>query len=130
MQRASDGLFVFGSLVAPVGLALLLAASLAPLEPGALSLGAFPAFHAAFTTFLAAATELSDLCVDAVELVVRTRRARRILAARPENGEDLVDPGRLSGRIALESLGFAYPGASCSRASSRNGPVPRGASRP
>ena len=111
VHAAGDRLTVFGVVVPPIGLGLLLLASIGPLDAGEMSLGVFLAFHTAFATFLAAVTALSDLCVDAVELHTRTQRARPILEEPPESDLAKADPGRLSGRLAVESLTFAYPQA-------------------
>ncbi|HVS19279.1 MAG TPA: NHLP bacteriocin export ABC transporter permease/ATPase subunit [Planctomycetota bacterium] len=111
VQLLADRVYVFGLVVPPLGLALLLLASTGLLDSGDMSLGVFLAFHTAFATFLAAVTALSDLCVDAVELHTRMQRARPILEEEPESDSAKADPGRLSGRLGVESLTFRYPGA-------------------
>lgn len=111
VQWISDRVYVFGLVIGPIGLALLLLASIGALDSGSMSLGVFLAFHTAFATFLAAVTELSDLCVEAVELHTRLQRASPILEAEPESDAAKADPGRLSGRLNVEALTFGYPGA-------------------
>jgi ABC-type bacteriocin/lantibiotic exporter with double-glycine peptidase domain len=118
VQRAEDGLAVFGRIVPPLGFGLLMwfsfgrlqGADAAPRE-GAMSLGAFLAFHSAFAVFLSAVNALGDLWVDAVELVTRISRVQPILAEESELAAGRVDPGRLSGRLELDAVSFAYPGS-------------------
>jgi len=116
--RTGDRMAVFGQIVPPLGLGLLLVLSYEQLEGSRtsaggpeLSLGGFLAFNTAFATFLAAVTSLSDLCVEAVELFTRTQRVRPILGEEPEVDAGKADPGRLTGKLAIESLSFGYPGA-------------------
>jgi ABC-type bacteriocin/lantibiotic exporter with double-glycine peptidase domain len=118
VHRSADRLGVFAQVVPLIGLGLLLLLSFEELESsrsgpaaGGLSLGAFLAFNAAFATFLAAVTSLSDLGVDAVELFTRARRVRPILEELPEVDAGKADPGRLTGKLCVESLSFGYPGA-------------------
>jgi NHLM bacteriocin system ABC transporter ATP-binding protein len=72
------------------------------------STGTFLAFNAAFGTFVAGATSLSNTIIDVLEVSVLWERARPILEEIPEVDEGKTDPGRLSGGVKLDRVSFRY----------------------
>jgi len=83
----------------------------APTEAGALphlTTGAFLAFYAAFGICINGATSLSNTIMDVLELATLWERAKPILEAPPEVDAGKSDPGRLSGKVALERVTFRY----------------------
>ena len=79
--------------------------------PGGVGTGTFLAFNAAFGTFVMGATSLSNTVIELLDIQNLWKRAQPILEEPPEVGEDRVDPGPLSGALALERVTFRYPAA-------------------
>lgn len=75
---------------------------------GSFSTGTFLAFNAAFGTFIGGATSLSTTVVDILQILPIWERAQPILQAVPEIDTSKVDPGKLSGRLAIEHVVFRY----------------------
>jgi ATP-binding cassette subfamily C protein len=73
-----------------------------------LTTGTFLAFHVAFGIFIAGATSLSNTVVDLLEVGTLWERAKPILAATPEVDTTRANPGRLSGKLALDHVTFRY----------------------
>ncbi|MBV9390160.1 MAG: NHLP bacteriocin export ABC transporter permease/ATPase subunit [Chroococcidiopsidaceae cyanobacterium CP_BM_ER_R8_30] len=73
-----------------------------------LSTGTFLAFNAAFGTFIGGATSLSGTVVDVLQVIPLWKRAEPILKAKPEVDSSKADPGKLSGRLAVEYVIFRY----------------------
>jgi NHLM bacteriocin system ABC transporter ATP-binding protein len=73
-----------------------------------LSTGAFLAFNSAFGTFIDGAGDLSNTIIDVLDVVTLWERAKPILEAKPELNPSSGDPGRLSGKLALERVTFRY----------------------
>jgi NHLM bacteriocin system ABC transporter ATP-binding protein len=73
-----------------------------------ISTGTFLAFSAAFGIFLVGATSLSNAVISTLEVVTLWKRAQPILAAEPEVDASKADPGRLSGRLAVDHVTFRY----------------------
>ena len=73
-----------------------------------LSTGTFLAFNIAFGTFISGATSLSTTVVDVLQILPMWERAQPILQATPEIDADKADPGRLSGRLAIDHTVFRY----------------------
>lgn len=114
-RSASDAIAVLNQVLPALGLTVLLYFAHAKLDagrggaaPGGLSLGTFLAFNTAFATFLAGVTGLSLSLVRFMDVLARTRRVDPILAEVPEADVSKADPGRLSGRITIDSLRFRY----------------------
>lgn len=72
------------------------------------ALGTFLAFNAAFGTFFAGATSLSDTGIELLGIPNLWKRARVILDERPEVDGTKVHPGKLRGRVSLEHVTFRY----------------------
>jgi NHLM bacteriocin system ABC transporter ATP-binding protein len=73
-----------------------------------MSLGIFLAFSAAYATFLAGITMLTNTAVGFMDSIVRGRRIQPILEEPVEVDAEKADPGRLSGDIALHDVRFRY----------------------
>lgn len=73
-----------------------------------LSTGTFLAFNSAFGTFVHGAGELSNTIIDVMEVVTLWERAKPILEAKPELNPNSADPGKLSGKLALDHVTFRY----------------------
>lgn len=77
-------------------------------NPGGLSTGIFLAFNAAAGTFMGGISQLAGVLVSQLNLSINWQRALPVLEEPPEVGAEQIDPGRLSGRIALERVTFRY----------------------
>lgn len=77
-------------------------------EGKGLSLGAFLAFNAAFSLFLAGVLDFSNTLVSLLKLVPIYERAKPILQTMPEEDENTTPPGVLKGRIEVSNLRFRY----------------------
>lgn len=77
-------------------------------QGSSLSTGTFLAFNAAFGTFISAATSLSTTIVDVLQVVPLWKRAEPILNATPEVDAGKTDPGRLTGKLAVDHVIFRY----------------------
>jgi ABC-type bacteriocin/lantibiotic exporter with double-glycine peptidase domain len=73
-----------------------------------LTAGTFIAFHAAFGLFIAGATSLSNALIDLLEVTTLWERVRPIVVTSSEVNTGKVDPGRLTGKVALEDVTFRY----------------------
>jgi ATP-binding cassette subfamily C protein len=73
-----------------------------------LSTGTFLAFNAAFSTFIAGATSLSNTVINVLEVAILWERAKPIVEAKPEVDQSKADPGRLLGRLRLDHVTFRY----------------------
>jgi NHLM bacteriocin system ABC transporter ATP-binding protein len=77
-------------------------------KDGSFSIGVFLAFNAAFGSFLGGVTSLSSTVVDILSIVPLWQRAQPILDATSEVDRAKADPGKLSGRFAVERVTFRY----------------------
>ncbi|MBO3462774.1 NHLP bacteriocin export ABC transporter permease/ATPase subunit, partial [Aetokthonos hydrillicola] len=73
-----------------------------------LNMGTFLAFNAAFGTFLSGVTDLSNTLTDILGIVPLWERAKPIVQGTSESDLTKADPGRLTGKIALEHITFRY----------------------
>ncbi|QYO62052.1 NHLP bacteriocin export ABC transporter permease/ATPase subunit [Leptolyngbya sp. 7M] len=108
-ERIENALMVSNSLL-PIFSSMLLFWFTVTLQQDSsnLSTGVFLAFHAAFGSFIAGATSLSNSVVSVLEIVALWERAKPILQAQPEVDASKTDPGRLSGKIAMDHVTFRY----------------------
>ena len=94
-------------------LALTATFAVAGLAVGAgLSPGRFIGFITAFLVFQATFTQLCEAVLSLWAVQPLAQRGAPILLAAPEARRGHADPGRLTGRIAVSELSFAYGGAS------------------
>jgi NHLM bacteriocin system ABC transporter ATP-binding protein len=77
-------------------------------QGGTFSVGVFFAFNAAFGSFISGATSLSNTVIDILSIFPLWQRAQPILNAIPEVNSDKRDPGKLSGRLAVDRVTFRY----------------------
>ncbi|MFN6566791.1 NHLP family bacteriocin export ABC transporter peptidase/permease/ATPase subunit [Dendronalium sp. ChiSLP03b] len=87
--------------------ASLIAQSHVSREPS-LSTGTFLALNVAFNTFINAVTSLSNTVVEVLQVLPLWQRAKPILLAEPEITFNQADPGKLTGRLAIERVSFRY----------------------
>jgi NHLM bacteriocin system ABC transporter ATP-binding protein len=73
-----------------------------------LSIGTFLAFNAAFGTFVAGATSLSNTMIDLMDISIMWKRAVPILEEVPEVSRGKADPGRLQGGLRFDRVSFRY----------------------
>ncbi len=76
-----------------------------------ISMGSFVAFNSAFGQFFSGMSSLAGAAVTVYGLAPLYERTRPILQAVPEIDGAKLDPGELSGQIALDHVSFAYPAA-------------------
>ncbi|MEM7201330.1 MAG: NHLP bacteriocin export ABC transporter permease/ATPase subunit [Planctomycetota bacterium] len=111
-QGLEDAVAVFNQVmptVGTVGLFWLAAGLLTPDANGAgLTLGTFLAFNTAFGTFLGALTGASGTLIGLLDTISIGQRIRPILEAVPESDDELIDPGQLTGQLAVHNLDFSY----------------------
>jgi ABC-type bacteriocin/lantibiotic exporter with double-glycine peptidase domain len=74
----------------------------------ALTTGTFLAFNTAFGLFMGGATSLSTLIIDLLKVTTLWERARPVIETTPEVDAGKIDPGRLTGKLALEHVTFRY----------------------
>jgi NHLM bacteriocin system ABC transporter ATP-binding protein len=109
-QGVEDNLAVVNSLLSAITPAALFASAtyLIVGGNGGFSLPQFLAFNAAFGTFIGGATSLSTIVVELLELQPIWQRVQPILKAVPEVDSTKVNPGKLTGRIAIDHAVFRY----------------------
>jgi NHLM bacteriocin system ABC transporter ATP-binding protein len=123
--KVQDGVMVFNTAMSSVssiaiyGMAVFLilqsqAAMTDPAMAGAsagmagISIGTFLAFNAAFGTFIAGATSLSNTIIDVMDIAIMWKRAEPILKEIPEVDRGKADPGRLQGGVKFDRVSFRY----------------------
>jgi NHLM bacteriocin system ABC transporter ATP-binding protein len=114
VQRLADAVHVCNDIMPTITSASLFWCASLALDVGptmaahGFSAGTFLAFYTACGVFIGAATALSTALIDTVDLAALWQRARPILQAEPETNAHKVDPGRLSGHLALDHVSFRY----------------------
>lgn len=115
IKRVDDSLTVFNEALPVISSVLIfwfaiffIQLGAAQRNPSGLSAGAFLAFNAAFAVFISGATEISNTLTDVLEIFPLWERARPIVQSPLESDPNKADPGRLTGRIALEHVTFRY----------------------
>jgi NHLM bacteriocin system ABC transporter ATP-binding protein len=113
-QRIDDSVSVFNEALPTVSLILFFWFAILFIQQSqarggsGLTAGSFLAFNAAFGIFIKGATDLSNTLTDVLEVVPMWERAQSIIKGQPEADPSMADPGRLTGRLALEHLTFRY----------------------
>jgi ABC-type bacteriocin/lantibiotic exporter with double-glycine peptidase domain len=114
LQRIEDSIKVFNAVLPTLAstvifwfVVLEIQAASAAGQAG-LTAGAFLAFNAAYGMFISGATSLSNTIIDLLEVSTLFERAQPILEGTPEVDDDKADPGRLTGKLALERVTFRY----------------------
>ncbi|MGM3305543.1 NHLP bacteriocin export ABC transporter permease/ATPase subunit [Anabaena sp. WFMT] len=104
---------IFNELMLPVSYLLLYwfgftAMQSSLMGEGNLTLGTFLAFNAAFGTFFAGVTSLSNTLVGIVHIIPLWQRAASILQGELESASDQAEPEPLQGRVTLKNVSFRY----------------------
>lgn len=113
-QRIDDSVAVFNEVLPTVSAVLLFWFAILFIQqsqgrPGlGLSAGSFLAFNAAFGIFIQGARDLSNTLISTLNIIPLWERAQTIVKAEPEVDSSKTDPGRLTGRLALEHVTFRY----------------------
>jgi NHLM bacteriocin system ABC transporter ATP-binding protein len=113
-QRIDDSVAVFNEVLPTVSAVLLFWFAILFIQQSqgqtgvGLSAGVFLAFNAAFSIFLQGTRDLSNTLINALSIVPLWERAQSIVQAEPEVDSSKTDPGRLTGRLALEHVTFRY----------------------
>lgn len=113
-QRIDDSVAVFNEVLPTVSAVLLFWFAILFIQQSqgqtgvGLSAGVFLAFNAAFGIFIQGARDLSNTFINALNIIPLWERAQTIVKAEPEVDTHKTDPGRLTGRLALEHVTFRY----------------------
>jgi ATP-binding cassette subfamily C protein len=108
-EKFENNLAVFNELLPLVSSMLIFTFTvLATQQTSGLSIGTFLAFNAAFGSFMAGATSLSNSVMNILSIVAFWELAKPILEAKPEVDEYKADPGKLSGKLLVERVTFRY----------------------
>ncbi|BCL39336.1 NHLP bacteriocin export ABC transporter permease/ATPase subunit [Nostoc sp. MS1] len=109
-QTIENNLAVFNQVLIPLSLAIIYCFVIAVLRSQSdYSLGRFLAFNAAYATFIAGIINLSNITNRILDIVPQWERAKGILRTELEViPNQAIDPGKLSGRLALDRVSFRY----------------------
>jgi NHLM bacteriocin system ABC transporter ATP-binding protein len=113
-QRIDDSVAVFNEILPTVSAVLLFWFAILFIQRSqgevttGLSAGVFLAFNAAFGIFIQGARDLSNTFINTLNIIPLWERAQSIVKAEPEVDSSKTDPGRLTGRLALEHVTFRY----------------------
>ncbi len=113
-QRIDDSVAVFNEVLPTVSAVLLFWFAILFIQQSqgqaglGLSAGVFLAFNAAFGIFIQGARDLSNTLINTLNIIPLWERAQSIVQAEPEVDASKTDPGRLTGRLALEHVTFRY----------------------
>jgi ATP-binding cassette subfamily C protein len=108
-EKFENNLAVFNELLPLISSMLIFTFTvLATQQTSGLSIGTFLAFNAAFGSFMAGATSLSNSVMNILSIVAFWELAKPILEAKPEVDEYKADPGKLSGKLLVERVTFRY----------------------
>ena len=114
VQRIDDSVSVFNEALPLISSVLLYWFAIMFIEmakakgEGGLNMGTFLAFNAAFGTFLSGVTDLSNTLTDILGIVPLWERAQPLIQGTTEADPTKTDPGRLTGKIALDHVTFRY----------------------
>ena len=112
VQYIEDSMTVVNTVLPVLAAVVLFWWTMLALQPveaaGGRGLGTFLAFHAAFGTFIGGATSLSNTIIALLDVAPLWERARPILEAAPEVHIDNTDPGKLTGKLAVDHVTFRY----------------------
>ncbi|MBI4818699.1 MAG: NHLP bacteriocin export ABC transporter permease/ATPase subunit [Deltaproteobacteria bacterium] len=114
IQGWKDAMTLVNHILIPVATAILfwkaveLTIDLPIDDEDRISIGDFVAFNTAFLLYLTGWTDLSNAIVEIMDSAAKIFRIRPLLEEKPEVPAGASDPGRISGRIALENVSFRY----------------------
>jgi len=102
-QTALNGILTLGGL-----LLFVLVIGKTGTNPNLIAIGAFAALLVAFQRFSAGLTMMLQVGTELLAIQPQLERARPLLEALPEIGEEKNSPGQLSGAIEISHLSFRY----------------------
>ncbi|PYV43089.1 MAG: NHLP bacteriocin export ABC transporter permease/ATPase subunit [Acidobacteria bacterium] len=114
IQSIQDGVHVLNQTLPALTSALIFWLAALALQEGStqarvgLTAGAFLAFNSAFGIFMGGAAQFSNTVIEMLDVFNLWERATPILTAEPEVDRSKTDPGKLSGRLALDHVTFRY----------------------
>ncbi|MBH8561774.1 NHLP bacteriocin export ABC transporter permease/ATPase subunit [Nostoc sp. CENA67] len=106
-QQIKDGVSIFNEAL-PLMSTVLLFGFVMLLMQTRLNIGTFVAFNYALTIFIKGVTDLSNTVTDMLGIVPIWEQAKPIWRSQPESDSTKTNPGKLSGRIALDRVSFHY----------------------
>ncbi len=106
-QEIKDGISVFNEALPLVSSILLFGFAMLLMQTR-LTLGTFVAFNYALAIFIKGVIDLSNTVSEIWSIVPIWERAKPIWRSQPEYDSTKVNPGQLSGRIALNRVSFRY----------------------
>ncbi|MDZ8092420.1 MAG: NHLP bacteriocin export ABC transporter permease/ATPase subunit [Nostoc sp. DedQUE05] len=106
-QEIKDGISIFNEALPLVSSILLFGFAMLLMQTR-LTLGTFVAFNYALTIFIKGVIDLSNTVSEIWSIVPIWERAKPIWRSQPEYDSTKVNPGQLSGRIALNRVSFRY----------------------
>ncbi|MFN6480794.1 NHLP bacteriocin export ABC transporter permease/ATPase subunit [Nostoc sp. DedQUE07] len=106
-QEIKDSISVFNEALPLVSSILLFGFAMLLMQTR-LTLGTFVAFNYALTIFIKGVIDLSNTVSEIWSIVPIWERAKPIWRSQPEYDSTKVNPGQLSGRIALNCVSFRY----------------------
>jgi NHLM bacteriocin system ABC transporter ATP-binding protein len=107
VRQSQAGLVAFATVLPVAGQLVLFGVLMGPLA-GQVTPADFFVLNVGFAMLLGALLVLVSAGVEVIAAVPRLGSLREILRAEPEARPDRIDPGELSGEIALHRLTFAY----------------------
>ena len=114
IQRITDNISVFNEALSLATTIIIywiaiISIEMAQSKGGAgLTPGTFLAFNSAFGIFIGGVSSLSNTVIDLLGIMPLWERAEPILRSQPEDDSNKANPGRLTGRVALEHVSFRY----------------------
>ncbi|MGV0106507.1 NHLP bacteriocin export ABC transporter permease/ATPase subunit [Nostoc sp. DSM 114160] len=106
-QEIKDGISIFNEALPLVSSILLFGFAMLLMQTR-LTLGTFVAFNYALAIFIKGVIDLSNTVSEIWSIVPIWERAKPIWRSQPEYDSTKVNPGQLSGRIALNRVSFRY----------------------
>ncbi|MFW9259115.1 NHLP bacteriocin export ABC transporter permease/ATPase subunit [Nostoc sp. CALU 546] len=106
-QEIKDGISIFNEALPLVSSILLFGFAMLLMQTR-LTLGTFVAFNYALAIFIKGVIDLSNTASEIWSIVPIWERAKPIWRSQPEYDSTKVNPGQLSGRIALNRVSFRY----------------------
>lgn len=106
-QEIKDGISVFNEALPLVSSILLFGFAMLLMQTR-LTLGTFVAFNYALAIFIKGVIDLSNTVSEIWSIIPIWERAKPIWRSQPEYDPTKVNPGQLSGRIALNRVSFRY----------------------
>jgi NHLM bacteriocin system ABC transporter ATP-binding protein len=113
-QQVEDLVVLVNTILPTITTGILFAVAVTLFDQGqntgqaGLTLGTFIAFNAAFSILINGAMDLSSALAEVIKVIPIWKRTKPILKTLPEVESNKEDPGRLIGRINIDSISFRY----------------------